>query len=82
MRDYTAILYGKEPNNFILLADPHYHLDYGRSTALAQIYNSSSTVATFSSIKSNYNVYQYPYSSLGYNFDAGEIEIKIFQRND
>ena len=82
MRDYTAILYGKEPSNFILLADPHYHLDYGRGVALAQIYNSSSTVATFSSIKSNYNVYQYPYSSLGYNFDAGEIELKVFQRKD
>ena len=80
VQDYSAILYGKEPSKFIMIADPHYHLDSYRGAQLFKVYNSSSTVATFSSIKSNYDVYQYPYSSLGYNFDAGQIEIKIFQK--
>lgn len=77
--DYTTILFRPLPQKFILLSDPHYHMDFSRGPELEQIYNSTITVETFDSIKSKYDVYQYPYSSLGYNYDAGKIEVKVTQ---
>lgn len=77
MLDYSEVLFKQSPERFVLIADPHFYLDYYRGQELSQLYNSTKTVAVFPSVKSNYNVYQYPYSSLGYNYDAGTIEIKI-----
>ena len=75
-QDYSLILFKPAPSNFILIVDPHFHLDSYRGDILSQLYNTTSTIKTFSSAKSNYNVYTYPYSSLGYNYDAGIIEVK------
>ena len=75
-QDYSTMLFGKYPKNYVLLADPHFHFDSYRGDVLKQAYNSTTPIKSFTSMKSNYNVYQYPYSSLGYNYDAGLIEIK------
>lgn len=75
--DYTTVLFRPIPEKFVLMADPHLQMDLHRGPKLEQIYNSSITIRTFDSNKSNYDVYQYPYSNLGYNTDAGIIEIKI-----
>ena len=75
-QDYSLILLKPATYDFILIADPHFHLDSYRGEMLSQLYNTTSTIKTFSSVKSNYDVYTYPYSSLGYNYDAGTIEIK------
>lgn len=75
--DYTTILFRPLPQKFILVSDPHFHVDFNRGQKLEQVYNSTNTIQTFDSIKSKYDVYSYPYSSLGYNTDAGKIEIKV-----
>jgi len=76
-QDYSRVLFKQAPDKFILVADPHFHLDLYRGQELSQIYNSTVTTAVFPNAKSNYDVYAYPYSSLGYNYDAGLIEVKI-----
>lgn len=75
-QDYSVMLFDKAPDDYILLADPHFHLDSYRGDVLEQAYNSTIPIKSFTSMKSNYDVYQYPYSSLGYNYDAGLIEIR------
>lgn len=74
--DYSVVLFNKAPTNFVLLADPHFHLDSYRGDDLEQLYNHTIPITSFAGMKSNYDVYQYPYSSLGYNYDAGLIEIR------
>jgi 4-amino-4-deoxy-L-arabinose transferase-like glycosyltransferase len=76
-KDYSMLLFDKIPENYILLADPHFHLDSYRGKILEYIYDYTTPIASFDSTKSKYDVYQYPYSSLGYNYDAGLIEIRI-----
>jgi hypothetical protein len=75
-RDYSTVLFKKIPEEFVLIADPHFHLDLYRGQELAHIYNSTKIMESYTSEKSNYDVYRYPYPSLGYNFDAGTIEIR------
>ncbi|MBI5697783.1 MAG: glycosyltransferase, partial [Thaumarchaeota archaeon] len=75
--DYTTVLFRPLPHDFVLMSDPHYHMDFSRGEKLEQVYNYTVTIQTFESIKSRYDVYQYPYSNLGYNYDAGNIEIRI-----
>jgi len=74
--DYTTVLFRPLPQKFVLISDPHYHMDFGRGPELERIYNSTITIESFESEKSKYDVYQYPYSSLGYNYDAGKIEVR------
>lgn len=76
-RDYSLVLFGTPPDKFVFIADPHFFLDEYRGQELSQIYNSTIQVGSFPSTKSEYNVYQYPYSSLGYNYDAGKIEVRV-----
>lgn len=75
-QDYSVVLFDKAPTNFVLLADPHFHLDSYRGDDLEHLYNHTISITSFAGMKSNYDVYQYPYSSLGYNYDAGLIEIR------
>lgn len=75
-RDYSTVLFKKISEEFVLIADPHFHLDLYRGQELAHIYNSTKIMESYTSEKSNYDVYRYPYSSLGYNFDAGTIEVR------
>lgn len=75
-KDYSSVLFDTIPESYVLVADPHFHLDGYRGQSLQQIYNSTTQIEIFDNMKSGYDVYQYPYSSLGYNYDAGEIEIK------
>lgn len=75
-QDYSVVLFDNVPLDYVLLTDPHFHLDSYRGDVLEQVYNSTTPIKSFTSVKSNYDVYQYPYSSLGYNYDAGLIEIR------
>jgi hypothetical protein len=75
-QDYSVMLFDEFPDDYVILADPHFHLDSYRGDVLEQVYNSTTPIKSFTSLKSNYDVYQYPYSSLGYNYDAGLIEIR------
>lgn len=75
--DYTTVLFRPIPHDFVLMSDPHYHMDFSRGEKLELVYNSTVTIQTFDGVKSRYDVYQYPYSSLGYNYDVGKIEIKV-----
>lgn len=75
-QDYSSVLFGPIPKDYVLIADPHFHLDGYRGQSLQQVYDSTTPIEIFVSTQSEYDVYQYPYSSLGYNYDAGTIEIK------
>ena len=74
--DYTTILFRPLPQKFVLVSDPHYHMDFNRGPELEQVYNSTDLVESFDSVKSKYDIYQYPYSSLAYNYDSGIIEVR------
>ncbi|TBR10545.1 MAG: glycosyltransferase [Candidatus Nitrosotenuis sp.] len=74
--NYDVVLFMPIPPRVILVADPHFYNDQGRGKQLKQVDDSTVAIKTFESMKDRYNVYSYPYSSLGYAHDAGTIKIK------
>ncbi|TBR23962.1 MAG: glycosyltransferase, partial [Candidatus Nitrosotenuis sp.] len=74
--NYDVILFAPIPPRVILVADPHFYNDQGRGKQFKQVSDSTVSIKTFYSMKERYDLYSYPYSSLGYNHDAGKIEIK------
>lgn len=74
--NYDVILFAPIPPRIILVADPHFYNDQGRGPQLQHVDASTVSIKTFDSMKEHYDLYSYPYSSLGYNHDAGKIQIK------
>ncbi|MGI0074544.1 MAG: ArnT family glycosyltransferase [Nitrosotalea sp.] len=61
----------------VLVADPHFFLDFNLGKQLGELYNSTQTIATFDGTISKYNTMHYPYQNLYYTGEGGHIEIKI-----
>jgi hypothetical protein len=76
-QNYDVILFAPIPPHVILVADPHFYNDENRGKQFQQLNDSTVTIKTFDSLKEHYDLYAYPYSSLGYAYDAGKIQIKI-----
>ncbi len=75
--DYSQIL--SEPINttkVVLVADPHYMVDFNRGRQLADMYNSTQLVATFDDGISRYFTDHYPYQSLRHTTEGTHIEIR------
>ena len=74
--NYDVILFAPIPPRVILVADPHFYNDKNRGEQFKQVDDSTITIKTFDSTKKHYDLYSYPYSSLGYTYDAEKIKIK------
>lgn len=74
--NYDVILFAPIPKRVILVADPHFYNDQDRGKQFQQVDNSTVEIKAFDSTKGRYDLYSYPYSSLGYTHDAGKIKIK------
>lgn len=76
--DYSQIL--KTPVNttkVLLVADPHYMVDFNRGRQLVDMYNSTQPVATFDGDISKYDTSHYPYQSLDSTGEGRHIEIRV-----
>lgn len=60
----------------VLVDDPHFMLDINRGPQLQQIYNETTTVATFEGDANKYDSRFYPYDNLWATFEGSHIEIK------
>lgn len=75
--DYAQILF--EPVNttkVVLVADPHYMLDFNRGRQIADMYNSTQLVTAFDDGISRYFTDHYPYQSLRSTTEGIHIEIR------
>ena len=61
----------------VLVAEPHFFLDFGLGKQLGNLYNSTQTIATFDGTISKYNKMHYPYQNLFYTGEGSRIEIRI-----
>lgn len=61
----------------VLVADPHFFLDFNLGKQLGELYNSTQTIDTFDGTISRYNTMHYPYQNLYYTGEGSHIEIKI-----
>jgi len=76
--DYSFVLFNHlKTGKILLVADPHFLIDLGRGKQLQQIYDNSTTMATFDEDLSKYDLSMYPYSNIKMNVDGEHIEIKM-----
>lgn len=76
--DYSDILFGPVKTKHVLLvADPHFLIDIGRGKQLSDLYDTTSTIATFDENMSKYDISKYPYTSMAQNYEGNHIEVKI-----
>lgn len=76
--DYSQILL--EPVNttkIVLVADPHFIVDFKRGKQFADMYNSTRLVAIFDDDISKYDTDHYPYRSLYSTTEGKYIEIRV-----
>lgn len=80
--DYADILFGPvKTKNVLLVADPHFFIDIGRGKQLGDVYNETSTIATFDGNVTRYDLSRYPYTSMAQNFEGSHIEVKETIKN-
>jgi hypothetical protein len=60
----------------VLVADPHYFIDFGLGKQLGQLYNSTHTIRVFDGEISKYGTSRYPYQNLYYTTEGKQIEIR------
>jgi len=75
--DYSIILFEPTPSKVLLVADPHFIIDLDRGKQLQDIYNTTSTIAIFNGNVSDYNLFEYPYTSLKVNYEGSHIDIRL-----
>ncbi|MGI0092837.1 MAG: ArnT family glycosyltransferase [Nitrosotalea sp.] len=75
--DYSQILAEHiNTTKVILVADPHYILDFNRGRQISDMYNSTQLVTTFNDDVSKYPTDHYPYKSLRSTTEGLHIEIR------
>lgn len=76
--DYSQIL--TDPVNttkIILVADPHFMVDFNRGKQISDMYNSTQLVTTFDVDISRYDTDHYPFQSLYSTTEGKHIEIRV-----
>ena len=76
--DYSQIL--TDPVNttkVILVADPHFIVDFNRGRQISDMYNSTQLVTTFDDDISRYDTDHYPFQSLYSTTEGKHIEIRV-----
>ncbi|MDX1596581.1 MAG: glycosyltransferase, partial [Nitrosopumilaceae archaeon] len=80
--DYSVVLfYDEKLQDIMLIADYHFMLDIQRGSQLEQLYNKSQTIQTFDNSISGYDTELYPYSSLKFNLEGSNIQIRTNYEN-
>lgn len=74
---YYLLSYPIYTKKVVLVADPHFFLDFNLGKQLGDLYNSTHTIATFDGEISKHNTSHYPYQSLYYTEEGSRIEIRI-----
>ena len=74
---YYVLSWPVYTKNVVLVADPHFFLDFSLGKQLVNLYNSTQTVATFDGSISKYNTMHYPYQNLYYTGEGSHIEIRM-----
>ena len=76
--DYSQLLAGPvSTTRVILVADPHFIVDFKRGNQVAAIYSSTQLVAIFDNDMSGYDTDHYPYRSLYSTTEGKYIEIRV-----
>ena len=78
LSDYRDLLYRPiTTNNVLLIADPRFKMDIDGEVELLMIYTDTHTIATFDGNVVNYDSSNYPYTSMGNNFEGYHVEIRV-----
>lgn len=76
-RDYLDVLYYPiETEKIIVISDNHVENDLGMGEKLEQVYYNTQPVKTFQGDVLNYDLGQYPYTSMNKNYEGSSIEIR------
>ena len=80
--DYRDMLYfpvDTTKSRFLLIADPRFTLDIGNedNQLLHELYSNTSTIATFKSKVTNFDLGLYPYTSMVENYEGSEVAIRL-----
>jgi 4-amino-4-deoxy-L-arabinose transferase-like glycosyltransferase len=75
--DYSQILTGPvNTTKILLVADPHYIIDFNRGKQLVEMYNSTQLLATFNGDIPKYSMSHYPYQNLYFTGEGKHIEVR------
>lgn len=76
--DYRVLLfYPVETKEMLLVSDRHFQSNIGAGSQLRDLYDNTTTIATFTGNVYNYDLRQYPYTSMKLNYEGSKIEIRM-----
>jgi hypothetical protein len=76
--DYRGLLfYPVETKEMLLVLDRHFQSNVGAGSQLRHAYDNTATIATFTGNVYNYDLRQYPYTSMKVNYEGSNIEIRM-----
>ncbi len=74
---YYVLSWPVYTQKIVLLADPHFFLDFYLGKQLVELYNSTKTTSTFSGNFSKYDSSHYPFQNLYATTEGSHIEIRV-----
>lgn len=75
--DYLDVLYYPIlTEKIIVISDNHFKNDIGMGEKLEQVYSETHPVKTFEGDVLNYNLEQYPYTSMHKNYEGSKVEVR------
>jgi len=76
--DYRVLLfYPVETKEMLLVSDRHFQSNIEAGSQLRDLYDNTTTIATFTGNVYNYDLRQYPYTNMKLNYEGSKIEIRM-----
>ena len=75
--DYSMVLF--EPittKKILVISDIHFLVDFERGKQIQEVYEKTKTVKQFEGNVANYDIFQYPYTSMKITQEANNVEIR------
>ena len=75
--DYSVVLF--EPittKKILVISDIHFLVDFERGKQIQEVYEKTKTVKQFEGNVANYDIFQYPYTSMKITHEASNVEIR------
>ena len=75
--DYSMVLF--EPittKKILIISDIHLLVDFERGKQIQEVYEKTETVKQFEGNVANYDIFQYPYTSMKITHEASNVEIR------
>jgi hypothetical protein len=83
MLDYAMVLYGDPPtDNILLIADNHFKIDTSRGKQLQLVYEQTKMIKNFQGNVINFDTELFPYTSMKFNFDGHDIQIRTSEKRN